>query len=227
MLSRGERARIEEFTSALGCPLPSEAADGIGAYLDLLGVWNRRLRLTGTRERSDLLELHILDCLALAAVAPPGGRVADLGSGPGLPGIPLAIARPDVGVELIEARRRPVSFLREAVRELTLRNVHVFEGRGEELARRGMHFSAVVARAVPLRTLLEVGRALLEPGGGLVAMRGAQGLSAAEEEAAAERGFSVVREVSYELRGGRTVHRLVVLGGRDVSRETSGGSKFV
>src|SRR6188508_2422060 len=104
--------------------LPESLAPPLLAYLDLLEHWNRAINLTAVRERGDMLRRHLLDSLAMHEYV-DAGPLADLGAGPGLPGIPLAIARPELQVTLVESNGKKARFLREAVRTLQLRNARV------------------------------------------------------------------------------------------------------
>ena len=137
--------------------------------------------LIGPREVPRLWERHILNCAALAEVIPEGATVADIGSGAGLPGIPLAIARPDVKVTLIEPLLRRTKFLDEVVADLDLTNVTVLRGRAEEKIVRNQAGSVdiVTSRAVaPLGKLAGWSLPLVRSGGKMIAMKGS---SAAEE----------------------------------------------
>lgn len=138
--------------------------------------------LIGPREVDRLWDRHLLNSVAVAEVVPRSARVVDLGSGAGLPGIPLAIARPDLDVTLLESMARRVEWLEHVARTLGLA-VTVVRGRAEEPAikRRIGGADVVVARAVaPLAKLCEWSLPLLRQGGSLVAMKGA---SAADEMA--------------------------------------------
>ncbi|MCA1713776.1 MAG: 16S rRNA (guanine(527)-N(7))-methyltransferase RsmG, partial [Gammaproteobacteria bacterium] len=121
------------------------------AYLALLVRWNRTYNLTAIRDPAEMVGKHLLDALALHpfvdAIAVAGGRLADLGSGPGLPGIPLAIAKPRLQVTLVESNGKKARFLREAVRTLGLANARVAETRAEALHEPGV-YDAITARAL-------------------------------------------------------------------------------
>ncbi len=137
--------------------------------------------LIGPREVPRLWDRHILNCAALADVIPEGATVADIGSGAGLPGIPLAIARPDVTVVLIEPLLRRTTFLDEVVADLGLDNVRVIRGRAEEkVVRKEVGVVDVVtSRAVaPLGKLAGWSLPLVRTNGQMIAMKGS---SAAEE----------------------------------------------
>ena len=147
------------------------------AYLALLARWNRTYNLTAIRDPREMLAKHLLDSLAMHphvdGIAAAGGSLADLGTGPGLPGIPLAIAKPGLQIALVESSGKKARFLCEAVRQLGLRNASVHESRIEALALPG-RFDAITARALAtLPLILELGGHLLKPGGRLLAMKGA------------------------------------------------------
>jgi 16S rRNA (guanine527-N7)-methyltransferase len=128
--------------------------------------------LIGPREVPRLWERHLLNCALLAPLVPAGASVVDLGSGAGLPGLVLAIVRPDLRVTLVEPMARRVAFLEEARSSLGLEGVEILHGRAEQWhgARR---FDIVTARALaPLPKLLAWGLPLVESGGCLLAMKG-------------------------------------------------------
>ena len=167
------------------------------AYLALLDRWNRTYNLTAVRDPADMVARHLLDSLAMLPFVGEGA-LADLGTGPGLPGIPLAIARPQLQVTLVESNGKKARFLREAVRTLQLRNARVAESRIESLDEPAA-YDAITARALAtLPLIVELGGPLLKPAGRLLAMKGAR---PDEEMAALPDGWRV-----------DGVHRLVVPG---------------
>jgi 16S rRNA (guanine527-N7)-methyltransferase len=162
------------------------AADTAAAYARLLATDGTVRGLIGPREVPRLWDRHLLNSAALAPLVPAGSRVVDVGSGAGLPGIPLALARPDLSVTLLEPLARRVAFLDECVERLGLDNVAVVRGRAEEgPVRRELGGADVVtARAVaPLGKLAGWCLPLLRAGGLLLALKGS---TAAEELAAAQ-----------------------------------------
>lgn len=172
-------------------PPPPEAArelfgERLGlatAYADLLAGAGVERGLIGPREVPRLWDRHLVNCVLLAPALAAGERVADVGSGAGLPGLVVAIARPDVAVTLIEPMLRRTTFLAEAVEALGLDNVVVRRDRAEDVKDLAGSFDVVTARAVaPLERLLGWTFPLLRPGGRLLALKGS---SAAEELAAA------------------------------------------
>jgi 16S rRNA (guanine527-N7)-methyltransferase len=140
--------------------------------------------LIGPREAPRLWERHLMNCGVLAEAVPEGATVCDLGSGAGLPGLVLAIARPDLRVVLVEPLLRRTGFLEEVVADLALEQVSVVRARAEDL-HGGETYDVVTSRAVaPLGKLLRWSMPLVAPTGGLVAMKGS---SARDEIEAARR----------------------------------------
>jgi 16S rRNA (guanine527-N7)-methyltransferase len=165
--------------------------------------------LIGPRETPRLWDRHLLNCAVLGELIGPDTTVADIGSGAGLPGLVLAIARPDLRITLVEPLLRRTRFLEEVVADLGLgERVEVCRGRAEELAG-GRTFGVVTARAVaPLEKLAAWCLPLVAPHGELVAMKGA---SAAEEAASAAPALA---------RLGCPPPRVVVLGAEVLSEPT-------
>jgi 16S rRNA (guanine527-N7)-methyltransferase len=154
-------------------------------YADLLATEATVRGLIGPGEVPRLWERHLLNCAVLGELIEPGSRVIDVGSGAGLPGIPLAIARPDVHVVLVEPLLRRSSWLQETVERLGLSTVEVRRGRAEEAAG-SLSAPVVTARAVaPLERLAAWCLPLVTPGGELLAMKGTS--AQAELDSAADR----------------------------------------
>ncbi len=173
--------------AALGVELEPGEAERLDAYLADLLTTNEKFNLTAVRDEGEAWERHILDSLTLVApLASLGAQdVADVGSGGGLPGLPLAISLPAVRFTLIEATGKKAAFLRACVERLGLSNVEVVQERAETLGqdhhRFRERFDAVLARAVgPLRVLLELTVPLAKVGGFVLAVKGQK----AEEELA-------------------------------------------
>ena len=144
-------------------------------YVELLGKWNRTYNLTAVREPLAMVTHHLLDSLAVLPHLPVPGEsaaLADVGSGAGLPGIPLAVARPEWQITLVEASQKKVAFLRQACIALALANVSVHEGRVEAW-RPPRLFAVVISRAfADLAKFVSACAHLVAPGGVLAAMKG-------------------------------------------------------
>lgn len=200
-------------------------------YADLLADAGVLRGILGPREVPRLWDRHLLNCVPLADLLPRGCSVADVGSGAGLPGIVLAVLRPDVTVTLIESLARRVEFLRECVAELELANAEVWHGRAEEMPPE-RRWPVVTARAVaPLAELLPVTLPLLDRGGVLYAIKGQR----AADEVAAARGALArwpVASVAVRALGGPALEPPTTLvsvqlaaSGGSVSRETRGAGR--
>ncbi|MGB3392495.1 MAG: 16S rRNA (guanine(527)-N(7))-methyltransferase RsmG [Stenotrophomonas sp.] len=168
-LHPGVAEDLQRGLHAMG--LDAALAPPLLAYLSLLLRWNRTYNLTAIRDPREMVTRHLLDSLAMVPHV-ESGTLADLGTGPGLPGIPLAIARPQLQVTLVESNGKKARFLREAARQLGLGNARVAESRAEALDEPGA-FDNLTARAMDtLAGIIDVGGHLLRPGGQLLAMKG-------------------------------------------------------
>jgi len=147
--------------------VPGEHRDALAQYLDLVSFWNERTNLTGARTSEERVDVLVADAWAARSVIAPG-RLLDVGSGNGSPGLVLALVRPDLTVTLLEPRSRRWAFLREAVRTLERPDIEVVRGRFED-------YSGPSARTITLRAvaanLSELER-LVEPGGEILVFGG-------------------------------------------------------
>jgi len=163
------RAALERGLEELALVLPGEAHERLMQYVALIEKWNRTFNLTAVRDPLQMVIQHLLDSLSVVPHL-AGETVADVGSGAGLPGIPLAIARPEWQVTVNDANQKKAAFLRQATIELGLKNVSVHEGRVEAW-QPASRFSVVISRAfAELNEFLEKCRHL---GNLLAAMKGA------------------------------------------------------
>jgi len=177
---------VTEFTSSTLPPAPEAAREVFGdrlpdavRYAELLAEVGVKRGLIGPREVPRLWERHLLNCAVLSEVVPKEVTVCDVGSGAGLPGIPLALVRPDLRITLLEPLLRRTNFLQEVVELLGLDHVSVVRGRAEEVLGSLPPVHVVTARAVaPLDRLAGWGVPLLRPYGEMLALKG----DTAEEE---------------------------------------------
>lgn len=212
-----EALRLARGARALGLVLADAQVARLLGYLDALERWNRIVNLTAIREREKMLAAHLLDSLAVVPHLAAVSRLSDLGSGAGLPGIPIALARPDVRVRLVEAREKKARFLRHVVRDLALTNVEVFAGRAEALpAEHGEE--VVVARALGrLAEIVRLAAPILAPHGRVLAMKGHLPQDELRELPAGWRLAAVHRIEVPDLRAER--HLLVLEQSRPVADE--------
>ncbi|MBK9447187.1 MAG: 16S rRNA (guanine(527)-N(7))-methyltransferase RsmG [Betaproteobacteria bacterium] len=157
--------------SALGIDLSAEVQAKLLAYTLFLEKWNRSFSLTALRDPTLAVSHHLLDSLAiLPYVTAP--NLLDVGSGGGQPGIPLAIAKPELTVTLLDSNSKKTAFLQQAVIELGLKNVQVVTARVEEY-KPAVPFAAITSRAfAELVDFVELTRHLLAPDGVWLAMKG-------------------------------------------------------
>jgi 16S rRNA (guanine527-N7)-methyltransferase len=162
----------------LATELFGDAVDAAVRYVELLATAGVERGLIGPRETDRLWDRHLLNCAALAEVVEPGLTVVDVGSGAGLPGVPLALARPDLRVVFLEPMERRCVFLREVVATLGAENrMSVLRGRAPDvgLGPDGLRWDVAVARAVaPLERLGGMLLPVVRPGGVMLAMRGSR-----------------------------------------------------
>jgi 16S rRNA (guanine527-N7)-methyltransferase len=160
-----------EGARGLGIQLDDSQCAKLIAHLDLLDDWNTRMNLTAIRERPAQITKHVLDSLTLVPWL-KGQRVADIGSGAGFPGIPLAIVLPGVHFVLVESIGKKCRFLEHVRDALELTNVEVVQSRAEAY-RPAVRFDSVIARAVgPTPELVKNAGGLVAGGGRLLAMKG-------------------------------------------------------
>jgi 16S rRNA (guanine527-N7)-methyltransferase len=177
--------------AALGLHVDAGVQTKLLAYVALLEKWNRTYNLTAIREPVRMVTHHLLDALATLPHLPQQRalRLIDVGSGGGLPGVPLAIARPDWQVTLLDSNRKKAAFLRQVVAELSLPNVTIVATRVEDYVPE-IPFDVAISRAfAPLPTFVAGARHLVGAGGRLAALKGG---NPREELAALPAGVEVV-----------------------------------
>ena len=169
-----ERALLIDGAAVLGVPLTEAQAAQQLLLLDELADWAQRYNLTAIRARERMLTLHTLDSLTAGPLL-HGSVIADIGTGAGFPGLPLAIAYPERQFTLIDATAKKLRFVAHAVETLGLTNVVTRHARTEAMRRAGAGFDTIVVRALAqLAELARMAAPLLAPGGRLVALKGKQ-----------------------------------------------------
>ena len=196
--------------AALGLDVDAAAQTKLLAYTALLDKWNRTHNLTAIREPQRVVTHHLLDALATLPHLPDTKslRLIDVGSGGGLPGVPLAIARPQWRVSLLDSNRKKTAFLRQAVAELALPTVSVIAMRAEDYAP-DARFDVAISRAFAnLAQFAAAARHLVRPDGRLLAMKG---LYPGEELEALPPAFRVVAVAALNVPGLQADRHLVIM----------------
>lgn len=193
-MDASDRQHLRAGAEALGIRLSDEQTAKLVRYVELLLHWNQKVSLTAVTEPRAIVDKHLLDSLALVPLL-KGPRVIDVGTGPGLPSVVLAIARPELQITAVESIFKKVSFVRTAVRELAL-EIHVEPIRFEALEV-PVPFDTAVSRATfEPAEWVERGAGLVRAGGLLLAM-----LSAQQAIPPAPAGFTAEPVVEHELAG--------------------------
>ena len=193
-----------------GMTLPAAASARLAQYLALLAKWNRTFNLTAIREPERMITHHVLDALAVLPhlPQPEGLRLLDIGSGGGVPGIPLAIARPDWRVVMLDSNHKKSAFVQQAVIELALGNAEAVTARVEDYAP-AAPFDIVISRAfADLATFADTSARHLAPGGQLIAMKG---VYPDEEIAALPSGIRVAGTRALTVPGLHATRHLIIM----------------
>ncbi|MDD4880813.1 MAG: 16S rRNA (guanine(527)-N(7))-methyltransferase RsmG [Gallionellaceae bacterium] len=198
--------RLKTALAAMGLAIDADQQDRLLAYLALLQKWNRTYNLTAIHEPDRMLTHHLLDSLAVLPYV-TAGRLLDVGAGAGLPGIPLAIVRPDLEVTLIDSSHKKAAFMQQAAIELRLGNVKALHGRVEDLHPEAP-FPQIVSRAFSdLSDFVRLTRHLLAEDGEWLAMKGL----CPHEEISLLKGARVKRDVELQVPGLEADRHLIVL----------------
>jgi 16S rRNA (guanine527-N7)-methyltransferase len=162
---------IGEGCAAMGLQLPATAIDQLAGFVELLAKWNRVYNLTAVRDPAAMVRLHILDSLAVLPFL-TAGRLLDVGTGAGLPGLPIALARPDCAVTLLDSSAKKLRFVRQAAAELEIGNLETVQERMQQY-RPARAFDMVISRAVgSVADLYRQSAHLVRPGGRFLFMKG-------------------------------------------------------
>lgn len=197
------KEELKRFLSERGIELSSDQVKLLDFYRMLILDWSERINIVSKGDVERLEEIHFADSIAPQSLIPEGSKVADWGSGGGLPGIPLAIARPDIHVTLIESRHNKAAFLNKASKELGLKNLALFPERGERLDE---SFEVITVRAVGrIKELLPLIASYLEAKGMTLFYKGTDVDSEMDEaKKLSERMALSIRQEEVVLPSGRT-----------------------
>lgn len=190
-------SRLSSGLAELGVSLADSDRQKFIAYLRLLAKWNNAYNLTAVRDPGEMITRHVLDSLTLLPYL-HGQRLLDIGSGAGLPGIPLAIARADLAFTLIDANAKKIRFIVQTIGELDLKNVDAVQARVENY-RPALKFDTLMSRAfASIADMLTQSRHLCAPDGRFLAMKG---VHPREELTALPAGYRVREVVALQVPG--------------------------
>lgn len=200
-------SRLLSGLEELGVALPESDRQRFIAYVRLLAKWNKTYNLTAVRDPEEMITRHVLDSLTLLPYL-HGKRLLDIGCGAGLPGIPLAIARPDLSFTLIDANAKKIRFIIQTIGELDLKNVDAVQARVENY-RPAPKFDTLMSRAfASIADMLTHTRHLCAPDGRFLAMKG---LHPREELSALPAGYAVREIVALQVPGLDAARHVVVI----------------
>ena len=208
-----------------GLELSPEDLSRFSLYLEEIQRWSGITNLVSQAAPTTIIRKHILDSLAITGLIPAEGRVLDLGSGAGFPGLVLALVKPRQEIVLLEARRKRASFLKEVARKTKITNLKIYEGRAEVLsAEKSLYlsFPIVVTRATwNIREFLLLANPFIENRGIALAMKGPQAEKELEklDQTLENTSFYLQRKYEYILPFG-TEKRQIIVFGKNVQRET-------
>jgi 16S rRNA (guanine527-N7)-methyltransferase len=196
---------LTKGASEFGVMLSEKQVSLFAVFLEGLWSWNRRLNLTGISEKRQMIIKLFIDSLVALPYLSPGGTVLDIGSGAGIPGLPLKIGREDFEVHLLESKAKKISFLKDMIRKLGLKGIEACQGRAEQkddLPTLFHFYDIVTVRALAsLKKTITICSSYLEPGGLLVTFKGLRVDREIEEskQVMKEFNFKISKKVFYSL----------------------------
>ncbi|OGR36985.1 MAG: 16S rRNA (guanine(527)-N(7))-methyltransferase RsmG [Desulfuromonadales bacterium GWD2_61_12] len=208
---------LMQMLTDTGLALPDETCGRLEIFLDELLRWNTQINLTAITGREEALEKHLVDALTVLPLLVGNERLLDLGSGGGVPGLPLKLARNGLDLLSVDAVAKKILFQRQVARKLKLTGFEAWHGRAEDVPGRVNcrdSFDVVISRAfASLTDFARLARPCLRPGGWLIAMKGPEG---EREQAEAETVLRELHLLPFEIRSvrlprSRAIRSLIVL----------------
>jgi len=200
-----DRQLLIKGAREFGVLLSEQQVSLFDVFLEGLWSWNRRLNLTGISEKRQMITKLLLDSLVALPHLSPHGTLLDIGSGAGIPGLPLKIGREGFEVHLLESKAKKISFLKDMIRKLGLKGIEACQGRAEQkhdLPTLFPCYDIVTVRALaPLKKTIHICSSYLEPGGFLVAFKGLRVDREIEEsgQLMMKFNFKISKKVLYSL----------------------------
>lgn len=202
-----KKERLVKGIAALGLSLSNQTIDSLLAYAEKLLKWNKTYNLTAITDPIDVIDDHLLDALTVLSHLGKTTRLLDVGTGGGVPGIPLAICRPNCHITLLDANSKKTAFLRQMAIELSLKNINVVTSRVENY--RAEPFETIISRAFSsLSQFLTLTSPLLQPNGRWLAMKGR---ALANEIASLPTGYSIDGIITLSVPGSAAERHLIVV----------------
>lgn len=204
-----ERDLLVKHTNNLALVLSDEQIDSLITYLQLLVKWNKAYNLTAVRDPAEMVSRHLVDSLSVLPYV-KGPRIIDVGSGPGLPGIPLAICRPDLAITTLDSNGKKTRFQNQVKVEMGLTNLTVINGRAEQCS--AEPFNEVISRAfASISDMIHWTAQLCRPDGVFLAMKG---IYPDDELAQLPDIYEVKNSFNLDVPGTEGARHLLVLGRR-------------
>jgi len=203
-LTRELEAIIKRGAAEVDVHLNQQMIKMLLIYFNELKGWNQKLNLTSLQDDRAIIIDHFIDSLSVIPHLPPTGNLLDIGSGGGFPGLPIKIAKPELTVTLLEAKRKKINFLKQVILLLNLSHITILHGRIEKVVSENQCgcFDMVIARAfAKLEILLKLAHPLLTKGGHLITMKGKEGDKEliTNRELLSSLSMNVVKKVELQL----------------------------
>ena len=196
---KGAKELLKNIAAEIQTDLNDQELELFEIYLRELNEWNRKINITSIKNTEDIIIKHFIDSLYVLKYVTLSGKIADIGSGGGFPGIPLKIKKPALDMVLIESSRKKANFLQHAIRSLHLKGIVVYNGRAEEFAGKG-YFDFAISRALAdLTSLCILALPLLKMGGHIVSMKGKEAEKEIKEKQLQDNGAKLIRMSSFTL----------------------------